>query len=349
MTRGEKGKRTGCRMLLSLLLILSVLFPTGMPRAFAAQQGAQLIELRISDWSYEEYHQIRRYEYDGNGVLKRETSTSYSDERFREKRQESSTSYDYYDNGALRMSYGNGWETHYDRFGTQIDGPVPAVPNMAYIVWYDDSVEHYYDLNGNLTRVEAFNLEYDSDSGEMTSVPTIYQYRYDDSGRILESKTTAEDECCLSFRYAQGGSYSIRGEWNYGRNPDGSTTVYYEEEYDPEGRILRRIDYDESYGDAFIYETAHEYSADGMLETIRSFSVSGGDRQLENTTEVRREYNSRGDVLREESFLITEYGEERTERKEYEYDRDGNLIHLQVFAYGYGPPTLIRDEKRIYQ
>ena len=134
MTRGEKGKRTGCRMLLSLLLILSVLFPTGMPRAFAAQQGAQLIELRISDWSYEEYHQIRRYEYDGNGVLKRETSTSYSDERFREKRQESSTSYDYYDNGALRMSYGNGWEKHYDRFGTQIDGPVPAVPKVSTIL-----------------------------------------------------------------------------------------------------------------------------------------------------------------------------------------------------------------------
>ena len=54
--------------------------------------------------------------------------------------------------------------------------PKPAAPEESKIVWYYENLQSYYDLDGNLTRLEADE--------------TVYQYQYDKTGRILSVKST---------------------------------------------------------------------------------------------------------------------------------------------------------------
>ena len=290
----------------------------GSAMAYAA--GSRLAESKISDWTYDAYHQIVTYSYDENGKLIKQTNRSFPDDTFSESWYETETEFDYYDNGMERMHCGERWEKHFDRFGTVIDSPKPAAPDVAFLVWYEESIQHYYDLKGNLIRLEADD--------------TVYEYKYDDDGRILEVKSSEPFDYQLTYTYGKDGAYTLLGK---SEGWDDS----YREEYDRDGRILKST----RSG-----ETTHEYSADGRTENVTHSWVDYEGEKKTTVTEIRRSYDSNGQLEREETWKKTDYGEELQERKLYEYDSEGNMVHLQMFWYSgsCSPPTLVRDERNTY-
>ena len=337
-----------CGRLLSAVLALVLLCAPGAGSASADSPEARLIESRVNDWSYDAYHQIVTHQYDESGKRVKSRYATYGDEQFTEKWYESEVGYDYYDNGELRMRFDSGSETHYDRFGTRIDSPVAAVPNWAYCVFFDAGIEHFYDLQGNLIRLEARSEDYDDDP--RTFDVTVYEYRYDDRGRILETRSDGQTDFCLTFTYAQDGGYTGRATANYDPEMDS-----YEERYDSSGRILSRMEkngyVDSETWESSDSETVHEYAPDGSRETISVYTGEGSGRTLRRREELRSTFNSQGQVQRTEQWDMTDADEQLQERTEYEYDGNGNMVHKQVFRYydSYSPPTLVRDEKNSYQ
>ena len=301
-----------------IVVVIMVSYLSCSVMAYGA--GSKITESKISDWTYDAYFNIITYSYDKNGQLTKETRQSFSDASFSEIWSESETEIDYYDNGMERMRYGQGWERHFDRYGTIIDSPKPAVPDVAFVVWYEESIQHYYDKEGNLVRLEADD--------------TVYEYKYDAKGRILRVTSSEPLDYQLTFSYGKNGGYTLLGK-SLALNDS------YQEEYDGEGRILKST----RSG-----ETTHEYSSDGCSEKVIHSWVDFEGKKTTTTSEVRRSYDSKGQLQKEETWEITDYGEELQERKQFEYDSEGNMNHLQVFWYSgaYSPPTLVRDETNTY-
>ena len=304
-----------CSLLAALIMISCF---AGSAMAYAA--GSRMTESRISDWTYDAYHQIITYSYDANGKLIKQTSRSFSDDSFSKYWNESDTEFDYYDNGMERMRCGQGWEKHFDRYGTVIDSPKPAAPDVAFMVWYEESIQHYYDLEGNLIRLEADD--------------TVYEYKYDAGGRILEVKSSEPFDYQLTFSYGKDGGYTLLGISSGWGNS-------YKEEYDRDGRILKS---------SRSGETTHEYSSDGRTEKVTHTWTDFEGKKTTTITEVRRSYDSNGQLQKEETWKITDYGDELQERKRFEYDGNGNMIHLQVFWYSgsFSPPSLVREVTNTY-
>ena len=316
------------RVLSAAVVLLAALNAATAPNALADSAGSQRVESSISDWSYDPYFLTVEYQYDQSGRLIEETTQCYADEQHTMLSYESADHYDYYDNGALRMIQSHGAEKHFDRYGTQIDSPKPAAPFEVCTVRYEEKIEHYYDLKGNLTRLEADQ--------------TVYTYRYDESGRILEVQSTEPFDYHLTFTYGKDGGYTVHGE----RNPYDSGEEKYQEEYDRSGRIVRRSS--DQYG---VTETTHEYSSDGSVETIKEYRDEGSGLALSETREIRRIHDDSGLLQREETWVIDNGMEELAERKDYEYDGRGNMTHMQRFEYsGWGSaPSLWREERHTYR
>ena len=329
MTERMRSRGASLRRRLSAaVVLLAALNAATAPNALADSAGSQRVESSISDWSYDPYFLTVEYQYDQSGRLIEETTQCYADEQHTMLSYESANHYDYYDNGALRMIQSHGAEKHFDRYGTQIDSPKPAAPFEVCTVRYEEKIEHYYDLKGNLTRLEADQ--------------TVYTYRYDESGRILEVQSTEPFDYHLTFTYGKGGGYTVHGE----RNPYDSGEEKYQEEYDRSGRIVRRSS--DQYG---VTETTHEYSSDGSVETIKEYRDEGSGLALSETREIRKIHDDSGLLQREETWVIDNGMEELAERKEYEYDGRGNMTHMQRFEYsGWGSaPSLWREERHTYR
>ncbi|MBQ7436607.1 MAG: hypothetical protein IJV30_04745 [Oscillospiraceae bacterium] len=328
MTERMRSRGASLRRLSAAVVLLAALNAATATNALADSAGSQRVESSISDWSYDPYFLTVEYQYDQSGRLIEETTQCYADEQHTMLSYESADHYDYYDNGALRMIQSHGAEKHFDRYGTQIDSPKPAAPFEVCTVWYEDKIEHYYDLKGNLTRLEADQ--------------TVYTYRYDESGRILEVQSTEPFDYHLTFTYGKDGGYTVHGE----RNPYDSGEEKYQEEYDRSGRIVRRSS--DQYG---VTETTHEYSSDGSVETIKEYRDEGSGLALSETREIRKIHDDSGLLLREETWVIDNGMEELAERKDYEYDGRGNMTHMQRFEYsGWGSaPSLWREERHTYR
>ncbi len=303
-----------------LLFAVLIILPCFAIPAKAETPEARMTESIISDWTYDAYYQIIKYSYDKNGQLVKTICQHYGDDQFETIWYESETAYEYYDNGMERMRFGQGWEKHFDRYGTVIDSPKPAAPDAAFLVWYEDTIQHYYDLNGNLTRLEADD--------------TVYEYKYDDSDRILEVKSSDPFDYQLTFTYEQNGGYTLHAE-------SSGWDDSYLEKYDYDGRVLQSSRSGES---------TYEYSADG--NTVREISswVDFDGNKISTTRETRRSYDGKGQLQNEETWEIADSGEELQERKLYEYDSNGNLVHLQVFWYSgtFSPPMLVREERHTF-
>ena len=346
MKSGKARKETDIMRKKLQFLASSVMIVTGlciMPIfAFADNGKAKLIETTICDWSYDYIFYTEDFFYDENGRLAFCGEKWYGDEQSllvesgmaweESEGYGIGKTYDYYDNRNLRMISGIGWEEHYDQYGMLMDSPKPAVPNPAYCIWYYNTVEHTFDTNGNLTRLKADDI--------------VYEYNYDSKGRVLEVRSSDPDDYFLCFTYLQNGGYTLRGE----KNTDWGGYESYEEEYDGDGQILRRTCSDE---DSFS-ETIHEYSSDDSIEKIYEYADTGEGKELRKTSEIKRFYDSRGLLQREEEWEIIEGENKLQKRTEYAYDWEGNMIHLQMFqyfydSYSYGRPILMREERHIYR
>ena len=315
--------------MVTAILFSVFLFCTAFPCAFAESSGAQLVEKQISDWSFDYYFVIDKYSYDKDGRLSRTDHCAYQNDQFTDIAYEyGPETYDYYDNGQLRTEYGNGWEKHYDRYGISLDSPKPAVPNPAILVWYDESIDRKFDKDGNLVRLVADD--------------TVYEYTYDNSGRILKVTSTDPMDDQLSFSYPAKGGYILHGEAD-----NDYETYEYVEEYDNSGRLIRKT----SSWDLGKSEETHKFSSDGDLETVRCRTEENGATIQEYTREIRKIRNAQGLLQREETWELAEAEDRILEKTEYEYDSRGNVSHVQKYQYmeEYSRyPILLRDERYTY-
>lgn len=331
--------------LISAMIFMAVLCILS-PVAYAeGNTQKQLAEVRISaipfsGVDFEYYKEV--YFYDSTGRLIKKTERyGFSDEASLDDNNEPDpeqdnaymTVYDYYDNGALRMSTrSRSSEMHYDRYGIQMDSPKPAVPHSVCVVWFGhpETVEHIFDEKGNLICLKADD--------------TIYEYSYNSLGHVLTVESSDPYDYNLSFTYLKNGGYILTGEaesYDNGR-------LQYQEEYDYDGRILRE---NRNYiEDNCSRETIHEYSSDGSKETIREYKRDGDKINMIDSYEIRKTFNENGQVLTEEKWRTWDKEAELQEKTQYEYDGEGYLTHLQFFhSYSEGILKLHRDERFYYQ
>ena len=322
-------KKTVSVLLAAVLLLSLCACGSAAPSDAQASSGAQLVEKRVSDWSYDYYFQIEKYTYDKDGRLSRTDHTAYQNDLFTDVAYEyGPETYDYYDNGQLRTEYGQGWEKHYDRFGMSIDSPKPAAPFPAILVWYEESIDHEYDSDGNLTRLVADE--------------NVYEYRYDDRGRILSVTSTDIFDEQYTFTYDEDGSYTLRGV-NRNEGLEGESL----KEYDASGRLLRSTS---SY-DGVSYDERHFFSEDGNVDSVIKTREENGFPEVQSMREIRQIRDSSGQLLREETWDISEAEPRIVEKAEYEYDQYANVTRVQKYVYWEDypqTPVIQRDEVYTY-
>ena len=263
-------------------------------------------------WDEDDEPEVETFyaEYNADGTLKRE----YSD-------LDSSTTYEYYNNGQLR-SESTPWSIkHYDPFGKRMD----ARPWELYVSERDEPIyctpeerRYQYDDAGRIILFEVKRSYGDE--------PMSYEYSYDEQGRISKVTISNSDLNSIEFLYMSGGSYIIR--WKQ-ENYDHS--YVWEEEYNENNQIVR-------------------------YRNTSSFFDETGTANPENDYGINYTYNTEGDLISETGWgqsalfipYITDYQYERsngletvietryngglrdesgtTYKTEYQYDQDGDLV-----------------------
>ena len=255
-----------------------------------------------------EYYWVYQYEYDHDGNVAKEYEYYYDDIH------DSLT-------GSLRACR----EYEYDRFGNIIkETPLTRTDIVkAWSYWYE---YEYVDVSN--ARLQGSVLEKLNVQNNMT---------FNDMDMSTESNTSAENavesnnnlikvELCYNYRSGE----NTRTEYEY--NADGSIreeSKYYidsntldgrrEYEYH-EGLVIQETDYGIN-GEAW-RRVEYSYDGQGRLILKTDYSYNSTDRT---------EYEYDGDMTRETRYLEGKSGDDYSERNEYIYGDDGNVIYQKHY------------------
>ena len=212
-----------------------------------------------------------------------------------------------------------------------------------------------YDKDGNLVKeCEYFN-------GNLNSTKVR---EYDSSGSYTEKKTDNKDKIEYIREYDKNGVISKETTYDYAgeieriseyneagliiRKEAFSSTYYtVEYEYDDEGTLIKQIetDYDENNVVAKIYEDVYDSEGERVQRTITSTDgspvlvektetvVDGNKKTLnsyDSNNELRyvteKEYDAKGNLLKEETYSIKNGEREFLSSSEYTYDKENRVI-----------------------
>lgn len=172
-----------------------------------------------------------------------------------------------------------------------------------------------YDNRKNITKVDH-TLSETYESGQSFTNHYIAINEYDESGNRIKEKTICENslfsEITCFYEYDDFGECICQEK----QLDDGDVFIMYtyENSYDEEGRLIRKICID--HGDSSRESTEYVYNVNGQMVK----EIYDGKTQ----TETNYEYNSLGQLIKE-----TRNGKNTTETI-YEYDSNGNLIKKET-------------------
>ena len=179
---------------------------------------------------------------------------------------------------------------------------------------YGKTGEYFYDETGKLVQLKQYS-PYDETSGILQY---IVDYSYDENGRlVLEQEVSAETGNLSDYKkytYDESGSLvSMRnGNW--------------EEIYDQDGNMMKRISYDADDNIRSIREYSYIWSEDGRQRITRLTNGLTGELINENAARTVFDETGRKTDVYYDGTPRTDYYHER-----WTYDENGNMIQYAFY------------------